>query len=472
MLNKFLSILVSVFIFTGNFTSIASASEKPFVEKFSISKDELDLFGTNMSVDFELVMSHQAGISNQSAVLVLTNSTNNSISTVLNRTDKPINFSNKQVNFQGSLVIPRNLNPGVYTYSVEGISSNLLNGVKIDSGKIIGPKIRNLKGAESGILIRSNGYLDLNYSGLNGPSYGSQFGKSYEDAAKFLSTPAPIWRVNEIFDPSKYFEIVESGSKIELSSNTPRVCITEGTVLKLLSTGECTYTITLPRSKNYISKTIMDTVSISGPRLEQVLFIESVPNLSATNLPITLRLNPVYSSGLSAAEYLYPTSVTPLICEPSQYTVRIFGGGTCTLNYQSSGNSNYLPSKVYTQTINIDFEKQVISFELPSTLDVKLGKYQLSAKSSSSANITYSTNSTGICSTVNSELILLKAGQCSVTATQVGSPTLAPASITRTLVITGTTAVAKKTITCISGKKSKKVSGANPKCPKGYKLKK
>ena len=65
----------------------------------------------------------------------------------------------------------------------------------------------------------------------------------------------------------------------------------------------------------------------------------------------------------------------------------------------------------------------------------------------------------------------MKAGQCSVTATQVGSPTLAPASITRTLAITGTTAVAKKTITCISGKKSKKVIGANPKCPKGYKLK-
>ena len=117
MLNKFLSILVSVFIFIGNFTSIATASEKPFVEKFSISKDELDLFGTNMSVDFELVISHQAGISNQSAVLVLTNSTNNSISTVLNRTDKPINFSNKQVNFQGSLTIPRNLSSGAVSYT-------------------------------------------------------------------------------------------------------------------------------------------------------------------------------------------------------------------------------------------------------------------------------------------------------------------------------------------------------------------
>jgi len=471
MFNKFFLVLVSAFLFFGNFTSIATASEKPLVAKFSSSKDELDLFGTNMLIDFELVISHQAGISNQSAVLVLTNSTNNSISTVLTRTDKPINFSNKQVTFQGSLTIPRNLNPGVYTYSVEGISSNLQNGMKIDAGKIAGPKIRNLKGAETGILIRSNGYLDLNYSGLNGPSYGSQFGKTYEDAAKFLSMPAPIWRVNEIFDPSKYFEIVETGSKIDLNSATPKICTSDGTVLKLLRTGECTYSVTLPRSKNYISKTITDTVSISSPRLEQVLFIETIPNLSAANLPITLRLNPVYSSGLSTAEYLYPTSVTPLICEPSQYTVRIYSGGTCTLNYQSSGNSNYLPSKIYTQTINIDFEKQSISFELPATLDVQLGKYPLTAKSSKSAQMTYSTNSTGICSTLNSELILLKAGECSVTAIQVGTSTLAPTSVTKTVTIIGTTAIAEKTIICVKGNKTKKVSGTNPKCPKGYKVK-
>jgi hypothetical protein len=33
-------------------------------------------------------------------------------------------------------------------------------------------------------------------------------------------------------------------------------------------------------------------------------------------------------------------------------------------------------------------------------------------------------------------------------------------------------AVKKFTITCIKGKTTKKVSGTNPKCPKGYKLKK
>ena len=69
-------------------------------------------------------------------------------------------------------------------------------------------------------------------------------------------------------------------------------------------------------------------------------------------------------------------------------------------------------------------------------------------------------------------LNLLKSGNCSITATQVGTSTLAPISATSTVMITGSLSPVSKTITCVMGKKSKKVSGASPKCPKGYKLKK
>jgi hypothetical protein len=66
----------------------------------------------------------------------------------------------------------------------------------------------------------------------------------------------------------------------------------------------------------------------------------------------------------------------------------------------------------------------------------------------------------------------LKSGNCSITATQAGSATLAPISATATVMIAGNVAPTKKTITCVKGKSTKKVSGTNPKCPKGYKLKK
>jgi hypothetical protein len=70
------------------------------------------------------------------------------------------------------------------------------------------------------------------------------------------------------------------------------------------------------------------------------------------------------------------------------------------------------------------------------------------------------------------------AGNCVITATQGGSSTLAPVSTTATVMLTGAIAkpvvpvVGKKTIVCVKGKTNKKVSGSNPKCPKGYKVKK
>jgi hypothetical protein len=39
-------------------------------------------------------------------------------------------------------------------------------------------------------------------------------------------------------------------------------------------------------------------------------------------------------------------------------------------------------------------------------------------------------------------------------------------------VVTPKPVVTKKTIVCVKGKTTKKVSGTNPKCPKGYKVKK
>jgi hypothetical protein len=64
-----------------------------------------------------------------------------------------------------------------------------------------------------------------------------------------------------------------------------------------------------------------------------------------------------------------------------------------------------------------------------------------------------------------------------VTASQAGTSTLAPVSTTATIMLTGaviapTPIATKKTIVCAKGKTNKKVSGVNPKCPKGYKLKK
>ena len=154
------------------------------------------------------------------------------------------------------------------------------------------------------------------------------------------------------------------------------------------------------------------------------------------------------------------------------YTLKIISGGQCVLTYQSLGNTEFLPTKVYTQSISIEREIQKISFLLPEIENISKGSLSLNATATSGKVITYSSLTPKICSISGSELNLLRTGDCTVIATQAGTSTLAPASATANITLTATKVAAKKTITCIKGKTTKKVTGTNPKCPTGYKLKK
>jgi hypothetical protein len=150
----------------------------------------------------------------------------------------------------------------------------------------------------------------------------------------------------------------------------------------------------------------------------------------------------------------------------------LISGGICTLTYETAATPTYLASDVYQQTFEILRNPQTISFTLPSSANVSSKSLALAATASSGSVVAYSTTSTGICSITGSTLNLLAKGNCAVTATQAGTSTLAPVSATASITLTASIVAAKKTITCVKGKTTKKVTGTNPKCPKGYKIKK
>jgi len=450
----------------------AVAVDKPLIESFSASQIDIDLNNKDLKITFEVIVSHVAGIENRSTTLVLTNNRNYSISTSLFRIDSPIDYTKNRVKFQGTIDFPRTFEPGVYTYSlIDGLSSNLINGSKVSTNSVSGSILRNLKGAESGILVRSGGFLDLDYSTINGPAYGLQTNKTYINTSKYPSPFDPVWKVGEIFTPSNYFEEVVPNVRIEINSSSPNICTTDGKVMKLVAIGECTFTISTPRTKDYKARSILQTVSITTERSIQKLFVEEIPPRKVQNLPITLTLPAVYASGTTAVEYIFPKSNTPEICAVAGYSLKVISGGDCVLTYQSLGNISYLPSEIYTQTIVFEKAIQTISFALPKTVKVTDKTIMLSATSSSGNPISYTSTPISTCTISGSVLNLLQAGNCSITATQVGTPTIAPASTTVNITLTGNTVAAEKKITCFKGKKTKKASGANPKCPKGYKVK-
>ena len=480
MRSKVASIVSSLLLLGYLSTPNTFAVEKPVVESFLASQTDLDLVSTDLNINFEVVVSHPEGIENRYTTLTITNGGTFSVSTQLKRIDEPVNYSSKKVTFRGNIVIPRDFKSGVYTYSIDGVTSGIEkinNGTntgisKSDSGVIAGPVLRSLKNAESGILVRNNGYLDLNYLTINGPAYGPQSGLAYVNNSKFSNVTAPIWKSGEVVNLVDYFELAVTGVELQVSTTTPKVCVAEGALLKLLSVGDCSFTVSTPRTKDYQSKSIYQSQAISAARAPVILKVENIANQQAKNLPITLELPKVYASAIGAVEYVIPKSTTPDICETGGYILKIISGGTCSITYKSLGNTSNLPSETYTQTIIIEKQIQTIAFQPIQSVDVKSKTLDLMATTSGKGAISFSTTSAGICSITGSTLSLIRDGNCSVTANAAETNIFSPVSATVNILLTGTTVVDKKTVNCIKGKATKKVTGINPRCPAGYKIKK
>jgi hypothetical protein len=466
---KIKSALIAVLLITGLMPVTASyANVKPVVESFTFTPNEVELISANTNVAFELVVSHPAGIRNTITQVSLTGPFGSTLAANLTRTDSPVNSSLSKVTFKGTITIPQNINAGAYTVSVAEVSNNSSAGYEYGTGVITPSKLRDLVGAESALLIRNNGELNLVYDTFIGPTHNTTLGIAYSNPSVYNNNNPPIWKVGETYTPSKYFESRVSSLPLVVTTSTPTICSTDGKELKLIATGNCTFKVSTLKTKDYALKEVTQNVTITAARSKPELVVGTIASQTSKNLPKTIEIFRVYSP---SETWVLPQATTPTVCIAAGFFVQIIGGGTCTLTYQSEATTTYLTSDLYRVSFEVTREPQTITFSLPTSANLSSKTVALSATASSGGSVLYTTSTPDSCSITGSTLNLLKSGNCSVTATQPGSSTLAPISATATVIVTGTVAPTKKTITCVKGKKTKKVSGTNPKCPKGYKVK-
>jgi hypothetical protein len=463
------SCVLALLLFVGLSQNIAQANESPKVESFTFTPNEVEVYSPNTKIDIELVVSHPSGIDNSSTIAVLSNSKGDTLSTFLNRIDSPINQSQIKVIFRGSIVIPSNITAGVYNLTSSGVKNNSSAGYQFDTGNIEAKKIRTLVGAEFGLLVKSNGSLNINYETIVGPAYDLTKISKFSDYKKVSSLPAPILKVGESIKLDDYFELKVPSLVLRAATESPSVCTLNNLNLNFISQGVCSIKLYTNQDLNYEKFQISQIFEIKAARTKPTLVINKIENTTASNLPRLITLTTVYSS---VSGFVVPKSETPSVCTAAGTSVRITSGGTCTISYQTEESIDYLASDKYLITFEVTRDPQTITFTPSATANVSSKSVSLTASASGGGIITYSTTSAGVCSITGSTLNLLKAGNCSVTATQAGTATLAPASATASITLSGTAVAAKKTITCVKGKTTKKVTGTNPKCPTGYKLKK
>ena len=473
---KVKSILIAAVLALALTPTIAGANVRPVVESFTFSPNDLDLISANTNITFELVVSHPSGIKDTTTQVNLAGPNGSTLAVNLVRTDLPVNAALTKVTFKGVLTIPQGIAAGAYSVSIAEVGNNSSAGYEYTTGVITPSKLRDLLGAENALLVRSGGDLNLSYDTFVGPTHNTTLGVAYNNPALFNNNNPPIWKVGESYLPSKYFELRVPSLQLVLSTTTPTICSTDGKELKLIATGSCTFKVSTAKTKDYaLKESATQVVTISAARSKPELIMSVISNQTSKNLPKTIEIFRVYSP---TGVYILPQATTPTVCIAAGFYVQIVGGGTCTLTYQSGANTSYFESDLYKVSFEVTRDPQIITFTPPTTVDIAGKTLALAATASSGGAITYSTTSVESCSVVGATLNLLMAGNCVITATQGGSSTLAPVSTTATVMLTGAIAkpvvpvVGKKTIVCVKGKTNKKVSGSNPKCPKGYKVKK
>lgn len=443
----------------------AVANLKPVVEEFKFTPDEVELSDNLSSVSFELTVSHPLGIKNVKVPVYLTKSKSFSLMTELFRTDSPIEQKKNRVTFKGSIEIPRDVPSGLYEITAGELLSGTSGSLQYSTGIISSPKLRDISGAESGLLIREYGYLNLPYETFVGPSYKSNFDVTFLNSANYNRSRQQIWKVGEIFDPQSFFELRAKGIELQTSSSTEAVCKAEKGKLSFIAIGTCKFSIYTNKTKEYLEFKYSESVEITAARPKMTLTVDSIPTQTTVGLPKTVDLPMVYSV---TSGFIVAKSQTPSICIASLMVVRLISGGTCILSYQSPETNEYRASDVYLQTFEIVRTPQTLEFAPSLTLDLKSKTLTLSASASSGAAVAFNAEPAANCNVTGTTLNLLKAGNCVVTAQQAGTTTIAPISKTVTISITGKAARELRMISCVKGAQKVSVTKVKPKCPKGY----
>jgi hypothetical protein len=410
---KFKSLFVAVLLMGGVVIAPANAADdaawqKPVLNTFSYSPNEIELSSGKNDVEITLTVTHPLGISNQSVVIHLENSVyggNFAYSTSISRTDFPVNPKLTTVTFKGILKLDSSMPAGVWEFRSESLTPNTdpaLANFTPKSASFTPAAFRNFAGAETALLVRRAGNLSFDFQTFVGPTHPAI--ARFEDSKPVtIGGKYPIWRVKETYDPKDFFQLRTDRVSLQVSTLSPSICAVDGSVLKLLATGTCQYKVFTPKTNDFLAKEISLNVEILPERMKIEINPPVIPTQIVSSFPKVVARSVVTAYG----SIVNPMPDTPTVCVASGVEITLYSAGTCTLSYSTTATESLYASDVVKQTFKV-----------------------------------------------------LKEGESEVVSTPVATPTPTAAP------------VVKKTISCVKGKKTVTRTGTSPKCPKGYKLKK
>jgi hypothetical protein len=212
-----------------------------------------------------------------------------------------------------------------------------------------------------------------------------------------------------------------SSLPVGYSSNTTSICTVSGSNVALLAMGQCSITANQPGNGTFGLATPV-TRTFNVLQSTQTITFPTPPDTALSAGPVALTATA--SSGLGVSY----TSNSTSICTISGSSAVLVSAGQCSITANQAGNTTFAAATAVTKTFNVSVNSNVITFPQPADTPLNGGPVAMTATASSGLAVSYTSNTTAICTVAGSNVALVAIGQCSITANQAGNGTFGSAT--------------------------------------------
>jgi len=146
--------------------------------------------------------------------------------------------------------------------------------------------------------------------------------------------------------------------------------------------------------------------------------------IASQTMGTPVALNATASSGLTVNF----ASLASTVCSVSGNTATLLKIGKCKIQATQPGNANYLAATPVDQSFEVTQGSQTITFGPLSNQPYGAAPFTLTATASSGLTVKYASTTRPVCTVSGATVTLVKAGTCSITASQAGNANWAAAT--------------------------------------------
>ena len=210
-----------------------------------------------------------------------------------------------------------------------------------------------------------------------------------------------------------------SGLTVSFSSATSGICTVSGTTVTPIHAGTCTVNADQAGDANWNQAPQVQRSFTINPGNQSINFTQPA-NVRFDQTPAGLAATA--TSGLSVTF----TSTTTTVCTVSGSTVTLLHAGTCTINANQGGNSDWNAAPQIQESFTITPGNQTISFGPLANKRFDQGPITVNATASSGLTVSFSSATTGVCTTsgANGATVTFVSGAnstCTINANQSGN---------------------------------------------------